>query len=132
MIGLDTNILVRFVTKDDDIQARKAYEVLTQSCSEQNQGFVSTIVLIELVWVLQSCYEYEKAYIIQTLESLILAKEICLEHSDSVQKACNYFSLKNVDFSDTLIGIINKSYGCKTTVTFDKKAAKISEFTEVA
>ena len=87
MIGIDTNILVRFVTRDDEKMAQRAYKIIAEECTEKSPGFVSTIVLVELVWTLRSQYGYDKASILKALESLISAKELNFEHSEFVQQA---------------------------------------------
>lgn len=130
MIGIDTNILVRFVTRDDEEMAQRAYKIITKECTEKSPGFVSTIVLVELVWALRSQYGYDKSSILKALESLISAKELDFEHSEFVQQAYRLYSKGKVGFADVLIGLIHKNYGCKTTVTFDKKAATLAEFSD--
>ena len=130
MISLDTNILIRFVTRDDEKMAQRAYKIITERCTEENPGFVSTIVLVELVWTLKSHYGYEKSNIVRALESLISAKELCFEYHEAVQQAYRLYLKGTVGFADALIGIVHRNYGCDTTVTFDKQAAKLAEFSE--
>ena len=98
--------------------------------TEEVPGFVSTIVLVELVWTLRSQYGYDKSSILKVLESLISAKELDFEYSELVQQAYRLYSNSTTGFADALIGLIHKNYGCETTVTFDKKAAKLAEFSE--
>ena len=130
MIGIDTNILVRFVTRDDEKMAQRAYKVITEECTEKSPGFVSTIVLVELVWTLRSQYGYDKSSVLKALESLISAKELDFEHSEFVQQAYRLYLKSATGFADILIGLIHKNYGCETTITFDKKAAKLPKFSE--
>ena len=130
MIGIVTNILVRFLTRDDEKMAQRAYKIITEECTEKSPGFVSTIVLVELVWTLRSQYGYDKASILKALESLISAKELDFEHSEFVQQAYRLYLKSTTGFADILIGLIHKNYGCETTIMFDKKAAKLPEFSE--
>lgn len=131
MISIDTNILVRFFTRDDDQQAKAATKLLSVDCNEENPGMVTSIVLVELVWTLRSAYGYSKDQLAQIIEILLSAKELCFEHPDEVRYALELFSIGNSDFSDALIGAISKRLGCDTTMTFDARAAKLGEFTKL-
>lgn len=128
MIGLDTNILVRFFTRDDEVQAARAAEIVTGHCQEDNPGFVTNIVLAELVWVLSGHYGYARSDIAKTIETLIHAREICFEYPDAVQYAHRIYANGIGDFSDALIGSISQVHGCKHTLTFDTKASRLSAF----
>lgn len=128
MIGLDTNILVRFVTRDDEKQWKRVDAFLKKSCSSEDPAWISCIVLCEVVWVLSSGYEYAKADIVNLLKQLILTAEVKLEAHDAVRVALKEFEKGKADLSDYLIGHLNKQRGCETTITFDKKAAKSASF----
>jgi predicted nucleic-acid-binding protein len=128
VIGLDTNILVRFVTRDDEKQWKRVDAFLKKSCSSEDPAWISCIVLCEVVWVLSSGYEYAKADIVNLLKQLILTAEVKLEAHDAVRVALKEFEKGKADLSDYLIGHLNKQRGCETTITFDKKAAKSASF----
>ena len=120
MIGLDTNVLVRYLVKDDPRQADKASSYI-QAQSRRNDGlFLNHIVLCELIWVLESAYGYSKQVILDVLEKILITKQFRIERKDDVWAACAEFRAGQADFSDYLLGRANHSYGCEHTVTFDK------------
>jgi predicted nucleic-acid-binding protein len=126
MVGLDTNILVRFVTRDDEPQWKLVDAFLKENCSSKNPGWISCIVLCEMVWVLSAGYEYSKTDIVHLLQQLILTAEIKIEAHDEIRKTLKEFESGKADFSDYLIGYLNKEQGCELTITLDKKAASHS------
>ncbi|RPG87341.1 MAG: PIN domain-containing protein [Coraliomargarita sp. TMED73] len=128
MTGIDTNILVRFFTRDDEAQAARAAEILTTHCSGDNPGFITNIVLVELVWVLSGHYRYARRDIAKAIETLIHAREIQFEYPDAVQYAHRIYANGLGDFSDALIGATSQLYGCGSTLTFDQQAARLSAF----
>lgn len=128
MIGIDTNVLVRYVTHDDEAQWQKASKYLQAHCSAHCPGWICGIVLCETVWVLSSGYGYEKSQICALLDRILYISELKVENRDCVKEALESYQTGQADFSDYLISAINKMNGCKTTVTFDKKAGKHSGF----
>lgn len=129
MISLDTNILVRFFTRDDPVQSPLARDILAQRCSEDSPGLVTSIVLAELFWTLRRAYRYERAQMVKIIEVMLQAKELCFEHPDEVRYALELYREGGVDFSDALIGAISRRLGSQTTLTFDAGAARLPEFT---
>lgn len=118
MIALDTNILVRYLTRDDELQWQKALEIIR----ENQPCFVSHIVLCELVWVLKSqAYKFSKAQIINTLEMMLQSSVFELENPSVIYQAIEQTKQGSADFSDYLIGAIAHGAGCIETVTFDRK-----------
>lgn len=118
MIGLDTNILVRYLTKDDETQWAQACEII----ETEEQCFVANIVLCELVWVLRGKpYQFSREEIANTLDLILQCAVFELENRSVVYQALQRFKRGNADFSDYLIGAIAQQYSCRTTVTFDKK-----------
>ena len=128
MVGLDSNVLVRFVTRDDVEHWNSVDAYLSENCSSQDPGWISCIVLCEVVWVLSSGYDYSKQDIINFLRQLLLTSELKIEEHDTVRFALKEFEKGKADFSNYLIGQLNKHRGCETTVTFDKKAAQHTSF----
>ena len=125
MIGLDTNILVRYLTRDDELQWQKALEIIR----ENQPCFVSNIVLCELVWVLKSQpYKFTKDRIINTLEMMLQSSVFELENPSIVYQAIERTKQGSADFSDYLIGAIARQAGCTETVTFDRKLREESGF----
>ncbi|QSJ18583.1 type II toxin-antitoxin system VapC family toxin [Nostoc sp. UHCC 0702] len=118
MIGLDTNILVRYLTKDDEKQWEQAAAIIERG----EQCFIANIVLCELVWVLRgSPYQFSREEISTTIEIMLQCLVFELENRSLVYQALQRFKQGNADFSDYLIGAIYQNSGCSSTVTFDKK-----------
>lgn len=128
MIGLDTNILVRYFAQDDAKQSAIATEILENRLSDHNQGYVSTPVLVETAWTLQRVYKVAKVGLYVILEKLLTTSELSFEYRDEAWKALQLAKDENVDFADALIGSIHKAHGCTVTLTFDHGAAKIDLF----
>jgi len=122
MIGLDTNVLVRYIVQDEERQASIATEAV-EACSVETPGWISTIVLCETIWVLSRAYDYEKATIRAVLERILLASELVVEQQAQAWSALHDFARGNADFSDYLIAHMNQAAGCEYTITFDRKAS---------
>ena len=123
MIGLDTNVLVRYVTQDDPLQSAKASELI-ESLSTLSPGFVSLVSVVELVWVLQSCYQSAKSDVVVVLETLLRTRELTIEHAETLWQALRRFTASKADFADCLIERCARAAGCEYTATFDLNAAK--------
>lgn len=123
MIGLDTNVLVRHIMQDDAKQSRKA-SMLIESLSGESPGFVSLVAVVELVWVLSSCYDLTREQLVQALDLLLRSKEFVVDRADQVLKALRVFKSSTADFADCLIERTAASAGCDRTMTFDVGAAK--------
>lgn len=128
MIGLDTNVLVRYLVQDDKVQGRKAAGRIKGECTVENPGYINCVVMCELFWVLESCYKYSSEEIGLAMENLLKCPQIEVESMDSVWSALRDYRKDGIDFSDALIGEVNHSKGCEQTYTFDKKAAKLEKF----
>jgi predicted nucleic-acid-binding protein len=122
MIGLDTNVLVRYLTHDEPSQTASAMRVMN-SLSFDSPGFLSLIVIAELVWVLAISYRYQKKEIERVLENLLRSKELVIERADIVSQASRAFTAGRADFADYLIERCAHAAECQYTVTFDQKAA---------
>ena len=123
MIGLDTNVLVRYVAQDDPKQSPKATRLI-ESLTVDAPGFVSVVSVVELVWVLFGCYGSTKGEICEVLETLLRTKEIIVAQADTVWKALRLFRDGKADFADCLIERTANEAGCSHTATFDRNAAK--------
>ena len=128
MIGIDTNVIVRYLVQDDVKQGDKAAEYIESHCTIEEPGYLNCVVLCEVFWVLESCYKYSCEEIAGVMENLLKCPQIEIESIDSVWEALNYYKKEGVDFSDALIGEINKSKECSRTITFDKGTAKLKHF----
>jgi predicted nucleic-acid-binding protein len=127
VIGIDSNVLIRFLTRDDPAQARVARHLITDRCARDNPGFVDHVVLCEVVWVLQRGYRYHGAQIAQLIEMLLSTAKLLVENEDLVHLAVSEFRA-GADFSDDLISRANQRYGCEYTVTFGQSAARGTNF----
>jgi predicted nucleic-acid-binding protein len=124
MIGLDTNVLVRYIAQDEPRQAAQAVHLIENVCGETRPGFVSVVVLAELAWVLESCYRSVKDEIVAVLQRLLRTKQVVVEDAETVWQAIRQFEASQADFADCLIDRICAAHECDYTATFDKGAAK--------
>jgi predicted nucleic-acid-binding protein len=122
MIGLDTNVVVRYLTHDDTAQTTAAARVI-DSLSQDSPGFLSLIVIAELVWVLEGSYRFKKNEIERVLDTLLRSKELVIERAEIVFQALRKFSASRADFADRLIERCGHAAECQSTVTFDQNAA---------
>lgn len=126
MIGLDTNVLVRYLTQDDEAQAAVASRLIETELSAQRPGLIGPIVLCELVWVLETSYGHTRAELAPILWKLLAAEEFRIQTRDEVMIALQAYESTTADFADALLGVQNLRADCETTATFDKKAARLS------
>lgn len=131
MIGLDTNMLVRLVVGDDPQQTRQAKAYVDRHCTPESPGFINCVVLAELVWVLNSSYDYSRSEITAAVEGLVVGADRIVEHQDAVQASLDDYKAGRLDFTDALIGHVNRARGCEATATFDRKAARLDGFVGV-
>jgi predicted nucleic-acid-binding protein len=123
MIGLDTNVLVRYIMQDDQKQANKATKLI-ESLTSEHPGFISVVSIVELYWVLTSCYGLSNHQIKQALDMLLRSKQIIVDRAEQVLSALLVFADGKADFADCLIERTAASAGCEQTLTFDVNAAK--------
>ena len=123
MIGLDTNVLVRYISQDDPKQSAHATKLI-DSLTKDRPGFITLIALIELVWGMESCYVASKVEVIELLEMLVRTQEFRIENMATVIKAINVYTESKADFSDCLMERSANAAGCDYTVSFDANAIK--------
>lgn len=128
MVGIDTNILVRYLTQDDTEQARHVSLLLEKYEGQKQCIYINNIVLCELIWVLERGYKYSKQQISLAIRTLLSTQEFVFEHLEASWLALEVYEKNNADFSDALIGEVNKFRGCNTTVTLDIAASKLTTF----
>ncbi len=119
MIGLDTNMLVRYLTQDEPEQAKKAMSEIEKGLSQGQMFFIADIVVCELVWVLETAYRYERKEIARVLDRILRTKQFQFESKDLLWQSLADYKQKRGDFSDYLIGLAGQKAGCKETITFD-------------
>lgn len=129
MKGIDTNVLVRYLTQDDPSQSRKANAVIDRAIAEHQRIHVDTIVLCELVWVLRAAYGYDRTTVGEALVQLFEASQLSIEDRDRMREAARRYTAGPGDFADHVLGLRNISAGCDTTLTFDRAHRKSDLFT---
>ncbi len=122
MIGLDTNILVRHIVQDDEVQARAATRLIEARCTAEDPGVISLVVLCELVWVLDRGYGYGRETIADILRRILSVEDLRVERSDLAWSALGFYDRGKADFPDYLIGLIHREEGAEFTYTFDRRA----------
>jgi len=128
MIGLDTNVLLRYLTQDDPPQAKLADQRIDRLDAGDNRGFINSVVLCETLWVLAKGYHYSRTDIDKVVDQLLLTREFEMENRSLVWAALHDFRDGAADFADCLIGRINTAAGCAKTITFDRGAGKLPGF----
>ena len=128
MLGIDTNVLVRFLVRDNEAQFEKARRLIKREVGAEEDVFVSLMVLLETEWVLRSRYMLRKAEIVEALSGLLDATEVQFEDEPAVEETLFIWKDTAADFADCLIGIHNHRSGCRATATFDAKAVKLPAF----
>lgn len=131
MKGLDTNILVRFLTADEPNQSEIARSIILRSEAHGERFHVSTLVLVELAWVLQGTrYRLSREETADTLHALLETAVFVIQDRDLVRRAVEAYRRGPADFSDYLIGEQDRRAGCDTTLTFDRRLATAEGFEE--
>jgi predicted nucleic-acid-binding protein len=128
MIGLDTNILVRYFAKDDPVQFRQAAQILESQLTLDNPGFVSLVTVTELAWVLDSTYDFTSEQVASVIQRMLRVPTLQIQNAREVFLAADALQTTSASFDDALIGPLGAWAGCTTTLTFDKKAARLPSF----
>ena len=128
MIGLDTNVLVRYLAQDDAIQSAKATRLIERQLTEQQPGFISLVTMVETVWVLARAYDLSGREIVAALERILQADTLLVQNEQEVFTAMIALKTGAGSFSDALIGALGAWSGCEATFTFDKKTKRLREF----
>lgn len=131
MIGLDTNVIVRYIMQDDAKQAAKATQLM-ESLNADAPGFVALVSVIEVYWVLTSCFGLTNEQVTQALDAMLRIKQLRVEQADQVMRALKVFASGKADFADCLIARSAASAGCTATMTFDVAASKHAGMTLIA
>ncbi len=128
MIGLDTNILVRYLTEDDPIQSPKAREIIERRLSEESPGFVSIVAMVETVWVLERAYGLTAHEVVGAVERMLQTDVLVVEYEQEVFTAMIALKDGRGSFADAVIAALATRMGCSCTLTFDRKALKLPGF----
>ena len=128
MIGLDTNILVRYLAQDDPVQSLRATEIIERRLTGDQPGFISLVTMAETVWVLDKVYGMSDREIASAIEQVLQAETFFVQNEQEVFTAAMVLKARRGSFSDALIAALGQWGGCSATLTFDKKAARIQGF----
>lgn len=128
MIGLDTNILVRYVVQDDPVQSARATALIETVLTEAVPGFVSIIAVAEMAWVLERAYGFSASAIAGAVEGLLQMAVLSIESEPEVFTAMIALKEGRGSFADALIGALGAKAGCTQTLTFDKGALRLGSF----
>ena len=128
MLGLDTNVLVRFLVRDDEAQFEKAHKLIARELASGRRVFVNQLVLLETEWVLRSRYGVPKTQFIEIVSGMLDAMDIQFEDEPVVEETLFIWRESQADFADCFIGAKNRRSGCRATVTFDTKASRLLGF----
>ncbi len=129
MRGIDTNVLVRYLTDDDPKQSPLARELIQGAEDEGERLYINTIVVCELCWTLRGKrYGYDRPTIAAALVKMLDARVFEFESRSLVARATEAYRLGRADFADYLIGLANDRAGCEKTATFDRRLESLGEF----
>ena len=131
MIGLDTNVLVRYLTQDDPVQSPKATELIERQLTATSPGFVSVVALTETAWVLHRVFGIAGPKLADALKRLLEIEAIVIEHEREVYSALRILKDGRGTFADGVIAALGHNAGCAYTYTFDVKATRMSQFKQL-
>lgn len=131
MKGLDTNVLIRYIVQDDPVQSKVATQFIERECTIETPGFINGVVICELVWVLESAYEYPRHDICRVVEQILRTREFHIHEPELIWQSLWGYQQKGADFADHFIASINAHHGCDFTATFDKKATRAEHFRQL-
>ena len=128
MIGLDTNILVRYLTQDDPLQSRKAKDILERRLTEETPGFVSIVAMVETVWVLERAYQLPAHRIAAAVERMLQTDVLVIENEQDVFTAMIALKEGQGSFADSVIAALGARAGCSSTLTFRSQSGASQRF----
>jgi predicted nucleic-acid-binding protein len=127
LIAVDTNVIARYVVRDDPAQTARVDRLL-ESRTPDDPAFIGLIALVELVWVLRKGYRYDRESIGDVIERILATNELRVENQAVAAAALAAYRTSAADYADCLMGLLNRNLGCTTTVTFDADAAGLPDF----
>ena len=128
MIGLDTNVLVRYIAQDDPVQSKIATDFIERRLTERDPGFISIVAMTEMVWVLERAYGRSVLEVAKAIERTLQADVLVVENEQEVFTAMIALKEGRGSFADGLIAALGAKAGCSTTLTFDRKALRLPGF----
>jgi len=131
MIGLDTNVIVRYLAQDDPVRSRKAADLIENRLSVEDPGFISIVAMVETVWVLERSYDLSSSELAAAIELMLQIDSLLIESEQEVFTATVALKQGRGSFADALVSALSVQAGCDYTVTFDKKALRLAGFEPV-
>jgi predicted nucleic-acid-binding protein len=128
MIGLDTNILVRFLTQDDPVQSSRARQIIERQLTAENPGFVSLAAMFETAWVLEKIYKLSDQEVAETIKGILQIETLFIQNEQEVYTAMHALRTGRGSFADALVGALGTWAGCDSTLTFDRKTSRLQGF----
>ena len=128
MIGLDTNVLVRYMAQDDPIQSKIATDFIERRLTDSDPGFTSIVAMAETAWVLQHAYGLSGAEVARAIERTLQADVLVIENEQEIFTAMVALKEGRGSFADALIAALGARAGCSATVTFDRRALRLPGF----
>jgi predicted nucleic-acid-binding protein len=128
MKGLDTNVLARYLTEDDPVQARRAAAWINTTVARGERCYISPVVLCELAWVLRGAYRISKPDLLHTFDRLLATTQFVIGEKDVVRAAVDAYRIGQADFADYVIGVTHHEAGCDRTATFDRRLRGTAAF----
>jgi predicted nucleic-acid-binding protein len=125
MISLDTNVLIRYVVRDELAQYRLASDLINRSTAEGQAALATLLVMMETEWVLRSAYRYSKPQILAIFDGLLTSGDLRIENEIVLEQALRFWSTRAVSFANCLILANSLALGCSEMFTFDKSASKL-------
>jgi predicted nucleic-acid-binding protein len=129
VIGIDTNVLVRYLAQDDPVQSARATRIFERTLTASEPGFISLVTMAETAWVLDRAYGLSSREIAATVERILQADTLVVQNPQEVFTAMAMLRSGKASFSDALIGALATWAGCSSTLTFDRRAARLPAFT---
>ena len=130
MVGIDTNVLVRYLVREDEVQYERARRRIHRE-AHADSVLISLLVMLETEWVLRSRYQLAKADIVGAFSALLDAADVHFEDESSLEESLYLWKDSNADFADCLISARHRRLGCTATASFDNKALKLPGFVPV-
>lgn len=128
MIGLDTNLLIRYLTEDNAEESARAAAFIERRLSAANPGFLSVVVMAETAWVLERAYGLRRRELAATIERLLQVAVFTVQHEQAVFAALTALRQGQGGFADALIGALGAGAGCSHTATLDRRALRLPWF----
>jgi len=125
MYGLDTNVLIRYLLRDDPAQAEQARVAIDNAVQSGEPAVVSLLTMLESEWVLRSCASIDKRTVIITFRMLLETRDIMIEQEETLEEALYLYENNSADFADCLMAARYARLGCSAMLTFDRKAAQL-------